>query len=89
MMPGVRYLLVLGVMSSALASVYGTHRARVLFTEIQRLQAQLDAYEVEWGKLQLEQQTWAAHARIERIARENLDLVDPEREAILYLKLSP
>ncbi len=33
--------------------------------------------EVEWGQLQLEQSTWAAHARIEKIARERLGMKVP------------
>ncbi|MCX8126648.1 MAG: argininosuccinate synthase, partial [Dehalococcoidia bacterium] len=36
---------------------------------------ELDAYEVEWGQLQLEQNTWAEHGRIERLARTRLGMV--------------
>jgi cell division protein FtsL len=33
--------------------------------------------DVEWGQLQLEQSTWAGHARIERIARDKLGMRPP------------
>jgi cell division protein FtsL len=35
------------------------------------------ALEVEWGQLQLEQSTWAGHARIEKAARERLRMITP------------
>ncbi|MEN8260955.1 MAG: cell division protein FtsL [Pseudomonadota bacterium] len=71
---------------SALGVVYTKYKARVLFTEIQRLERELDKYEVEWGQLQLELTTRAEHNRIERKARGSLGLVLPERDAIIYLK---
>jgi len=57
-----------------------------LFVKIQRLERQLEANEIEWGQLQLEQTTWAEHNRIERLARRRLGLVLPQRGAIVYLK---
>ena len=33
--------------------------------------------EVEWGQLQLEQQTWAMHGRVEKLAAEKLDMRVP------------
>ena len=77
--------LVFLVTISALAVVYTKYRNRVLFVKIQRLERQLEAYEIEWGQLQLEQTTWAEHNRIERLAR-RLGLVLPQRDAIVYLK---
>ncbi len=78
--------LVFLVTISALTVVYTKYRTRVLFVKIQRLEKQLEAYEIEWGQLQLEQTTWAEHNRIERLARMRLELVLPERDAIVYLK---
>lgn len=78
--------LVFLVTISALAVVYTKYRNRVLFVKIQRLERQLEAYEIEWGQLQLEQTTWAEHNRIERLARRRLGLVLPQRDAIVYLK---
>lgn len=84
-MRGLLLLLTL-VLASALAVVYTKYRSRMLFAEIQRLELELDAYEVEWGQLQLEQNTWAEHSRIERLARTRLGMVLPLREAIIYIK---
>ncbi len=78
--------LVFLVTISALAVVYTKYRTRVLFVKIQRLERQLEANEIEWGQLQLEQTTWAEHNRIERLARRRLGLVLPQRGAIVYLK---
>ena len=38
-------------------------------------------FEVEWGQLQLEQSTWAMHARVEKIAARDLAMRVPRRPA--------
>jgi cell division protein FtsL len=83
-----RFLLVLiaVAVASALGVVYTKYRSRLLFAEVQRLEQSLDAYEEEWGQLQLEQNTWAEHSRIERMARTRLGMVLPSREATIYIK---
>jgi cell division protein FtsL len=72
---------------SAISVVYVKHYNRKLFVEVQQLEKQRDEMEVEWGKLQLEQSTWATHARIERIAREKLQMVTPKTDDVIYIKL--
>lgn len=72
---------------SAISVVYVKHYNRKLFVELQQFEKQRDNMEVEWGKLQLEQNTWATHARIERIAREKLQMITPEAEDIIYLRI--
>lgn len=79
-------LWLLAVVISALAVVFSKYQSRMLFSEVQRLERKLDAYEVEWGQLQLEQKTWAEHSRIEQLARKRLNMVVPDREAIVYIK---
>lgn len=79
-------VLLLIVVVSALGVVYTKYRSRMLFAEIQRLEQELEGYEVEWGQLQLEQNTWAEHSRIERLARTRLGMELPRREAIIYVK---
>lgn len=83
-----RFLLLLIAVAvvSALGVVYTKYRSRILFAEVQRLEQSLDAYEEEWGQLQLEQNTWAEHSRIERMARTRLGMVLPSREATVYIK---
>ncbi|MDF9391290.1 MULTISPECIES: cell division protein FtsL [Methylococcus] len=81
-------ILLLSVVAvcSALAVVYAKYRTRMLFAEVQRLELVLDQYEVELGQLQLEQNTWAEHGRIEHLARTRLGMILPGRESIIYIK---
>jgi cell division protein FtsL len=66
----------------ALALVTSQHKARKLFTELTREQEAAKQIDVEWGQLQLEQSTWAMHARIERIAAQTLQMRVPPSERV-------
>ena len=62
-------LVLLGILVvCALLLVTSQHKARKLYVELQKEQELARQIEVEWGQLQLEQSTWAMHARIEKIA---------------------
>lgn len=61
----------------ALALVTSQHRSRKLYVELQKEQDIARALDVEWGQLQLEQGTWAMHARIEKIATRSLGMQVP------------
>lgn len=80
-------MLGLAVVGTALAVVDSQHRARALFVELQVLEREQAYLDTEWGRLQLEQSTWAAHGRIERIAREELgmEMVEFENTEIVVL----
>jgi len=77
MMARLNLLLLLVLVACALAAVNANHRARKLVTELEAEQKRMRDLDVEWGQLQLEQSTWAAHARIEKIAREKLGMRTP------------
>lgn len=62
---------------SAIALVYTKHESRKLFVELERLSDERDELNIEWGQLQIEQSTWATHARIEQVATEDLELMRP------------
>src|SRR5690554_7051645 len=47
----VTMVLLAALVSSALAVVYANHLNRSLFIELQTLQAQRDAYQIEWSQL--------------------------------------
>ncbi|QXP84834.1 cell division protein FtsL [Methylococcus sp. ANG] len=79
-------LLSLVAVCSALGVVYAKYRTRMLFAEVQRLELALNQYDVELGQLQLEQNTWAEHGRVERLARSRLGMTLPARESIIYIK---
>ena len=70
-------VLLLAVVASAIAVVWARHQGRVAFVHLTQLQNQRDALNVEYGRLELEQATWAAPGRIEQIARSQLDMVNP------------
>ncbi len=71
---------------SALAIIYTKHESRKLFVELEDLTTERDALNIEWGQLQIEQSTWATHARIERVAIEEMSLVRPQSEEIYVIE---
>ena len=81
----VNSILVLVLLVCALSIVASNHRGRKLFVELEREQTRMRALDVEWGQLQLEQSTWANHARIEKIAREKLQMKTPPAGQIMSL----
>ncbi|MCL2523471.1 MAG: cell division protein FtsL [Betaproteobacteria bacterium] len=70
--------LLLILVVCALALVTSQHRARKLFQELEQDQERARQFEVEYGQLQLEMSTWATHARIEKIARDRLRMIQPD-----------
>lgn len=77
--------LAIAVFVTALQIVITQHDARKTFMELQKLETMRDNLNEEWGKLQLEQSTWATDDRIERVAREQLDMDNPEQNSIVLL----
>ncbi|HYH42532.1 MAG TPA: cell division protein FtsL [Burkholderiales bacterium] len=82
-------LILLGlVMACALAVVTAQHQARKLYVELQKEQELAKQLEVEWGQLQLEQSTWATHARIEKIAGRELGMRVPSSSRVQVMSRS-
>jgi cell division protein FtsL len=71
---------------SALALIYTKHESRKLFVELEQLTQERDELNIEWGQLQIEQSTWATHARIERVALEELSLARPKPTEIYVIE---
>ena len=63
---------------SAMALIYTKHESRKLFVDLEQLTSERDALNIEWGQLQIEQSTWATHARIEKVATDELSLMRPK-----------
>ena len=72
--------------TSALALVYTKHESRKLFVELETLTHERDELNIEWGQLQIEQSTWATHARIEQVASDDLALVRPDATDIFVIE---
>lgn len=69
----------------ALSVVTARHQARKLFVELQAEQKRARSLDIEWGRLQLEQSTWAMHARVEQIAQAQLGMAAPDLSRIRVL----
>ena len=74
------------VMFSAIGVGYVNHLERTEFIELQELQKQRDHLNQDWGRLQLEQSTWATHARIEGIARKQLGMSQPNFNEVVVIR---
>ena len=79
-------LLLLATIATAIAAAYAKHQSRKLFIELQALEAERDAMNVEWGQLQLEQSTHTTHGKVENAARERLGMRIPDPQQVLILR---
>lgn len=85
---GAIFLLILlgGVLVSAVGVVWTRHASRVLFVELSRLQNQRDDLNIEYGKLELEQATWAEPRRVDNEARQKLGMLNPKPQDIQLVR---
>ncbi len=74
-------VLLLIVVSCALGVVTSQHKARKLFQALEGEQERARQLDVEFGQLQIEMSTWATHPRIEKVARERLQMIMPNNAA--------
>ncbi|HXU51876.1 MAG TPA: cell division protein FtsL [Casimicrobiaceae bacterium] len=81
-MTRVNLVLLAVLVACALSLITARHQSRKLFVTLERAQAEGRAYDVEYGKLLLEQSTWGMPARVEKIARENLKMQLPDASRI-------
>ena len=79
-------VLLLAVVASGVAVVWARHQDRVAFVELSKLQNQRDALNVEFGRLGLEQATWASPSRIEAIARGQLGMMSPPASSVEMIR---
>jgi len=78
--------LLVATISSALGVVYARQKHRQLFIEMTRLERERDDVNIEFGKLQLEQATWAETNRIEQIATGKLGMVYPNGKDVVVVR---
>lgn len=79
-------LLLVTDVTSALGVVWTRHESRVLFVKLTALQNQRDGLNIEYGKLELEQATYAEPRRIDEEARQTLGMLDPRPQDIRLLR---
>ncbi len=70
-------VLLVALVGSAIGVVNARQESRRLFVTLNALETVRDELNVEFGRLQLEQATWAEPQRIERLAREDLGMLFP------------
>jgi cell division protein FtsL len=71
-------LLCIAIVATGVWLVTAKYESRQLFAELEALNREQDRLEIDWGRLRLEQSTYATHPRIESIAREQLQLRMPQ-----------
>ena len=79
-------LLVVAIVVSALMVVRDRHDHRQAFVELTRLDKARDELNIEFGRLQLEQATWAESNRIDQVARTRLGMTFPRTEDTVVLR---
>ena len=62
------------LVGSALSLVNAQYEARNLFIELGKLEHQAKQLDIDWAQLQLDQSTLGKNARIEQIARTDLNM---------------
>jgi cell division protein FtsL len=79
-------ILWLAVLGSAMQVIYARHKARDLFVHLEKLNAERDSLEMEWGRLQLEQSYWSSHAFVERVANAKLQMNLPQTRDVRIVR---
>ncbi len=78
--------LLIATLASAIGVVWTRHESRALFVNLTTLQNQRDDLNIEYGKLELEQATYAEPRRIDDEARQKLGMIDPRPQDIRLLR---
>ncbi|WP_159017324.1 cell division protein FtsL [Cognatiluteimonas profundi] len=71
---------------SAIGVVFARHEHRQLFIALTKLEKARDELNIEFGRLQLEQATWAESNRIDQVARTRLGMKFPETGDIVVVR---
>jgi cell division protein FtsL len=79
-------LMLAAVLASAIAVVWTRHQSRVLFIQLSQLQGQRDELNIEYGRLELEQATWAEPRRIDSEARTKLGMFAPRPQDVQLVR---
>jgi cell division protein FtsL len=79
-------LLLVATMVSAIAVVWTRHQSRALFVQLSQLQSQRDELNIEYGRLELEQATWAEPRRVDNEARTKLGMFTPRPQDVQLVR---
>ena len=79
-------LLLAANIVSAVVVVHARHQHRQRFVELTKLEKARDELNIEFGRLQLEQATWAESNRVDQVARNRLGMVFPQADEIVEVR---
>jgi cell division protein FtsL len=79
-------VLVIANIVTAIGVVNARHEHRQLFVQLTKLERARDELNIDFGRLQLEQATWAEANRIDQIARTKLGMRFPETADIVVIR---
>ena len=79
-------ILIAANVATAIGVVYARHKHRQLFVELTNLERARDELNVDFGRLQLEQATWAESNRVEQVARTRIGMKFPEADEIVVIR---
>lgn len=78
--------LALVLMVSALSLVTARFQSRQLYIQLDRQEDVARQLDTDWRRLQLERAELARHARIDHIARNELDMISGSPDRTLYIQ---
>jgi cell division protein FtsL len=80
-------LLLLAVLvACALGLVTSQHRARKLFSDLEREASRARELDIDYGRLQLEASTWGLHQRVQKVATGSLGLRTPDPRRVRVIR---
>ena len=71
------------LLAFAVVVVFSKHTSRIFYTKLQAINVERDHLNAEWSQLLLENATWTADIRVEKIAREQLQMIMPTKIEII------
>lgn len=80
------FVLILANVATAIGVVYARHEHRQLFIAFKRLERERDELNIDFGRLQLEQATWAESNRIDQVARNRLGMAFPSADETVVVR---
>ena len=81
----INLILIIVLLVSAAGTISAQQQSRKRLQALEQERDRTQNLEVEFGQLQLEMSSWAAHTRIERIAREKLGMQPPDMKKVQKL----
>lgn len=78
-------VLLVAIVGFALWVVTTQHKARSIYSQLDRTQNQIEQLNAEYEQLQLEQSTWGAHNLVDKAATTRLGMHPPSKEETVVI----